>query len=170
MGVDELIEKLKSLIGKGVKISSIEKKLGLPKNNLSSIINGIKKMPEKWKPKLELYILDTEQPPKEDWEIELENLLDTPEHKKLVFDAQREMFDSGIVITKKEEERTTILRSGTKEWFDVLQKVRVQDLTNQNQNSPKEINTIPAHPKREDFTDAFEYAAAKNDWKKKYNL
>jgi len=166
----ELIEKLRLLTLSGVRISAIEKKVGIPKNNLSGVLNGKKPMAAKWQPKLEAYLSDLEQPTKEDWEIEFEKVLNTPEHKKLVFDAQREIFDYGIVITKKDEEKTVILKSGTKEWFDALQKVRVQDLTNQTPDSPKTINTIPAHPKREDFNDSFDYAAAKNDWKKKYNL
>jgi len=65
MGRNEILEKLKLLIQSGVKVSAIEVKAGLPKNNLSGVLAGKKKFPEKWVGKLEFFLNDLEQPKQE---------------------------------------------------------------------------------------------------------
>jgi recombination protein RecA len=54
--MDDLLEKLKDAIRLGMKKTQIESALDLPKNSLSAVINGSKKMPTSWVDKLTEYL------------------------------------------------------------------------------------------------------------------
>ena len=56
MEVSEIIKSLKSLISKGTKVSDIEKEIGMPVNNLSSILKSKRVLPKKWIQPLEDFI------------------------------------------------------------------------------------------------------------------
>jgi hypothetical protein len=61
---DDLI---KGLAGLGLKNAQIEKDLQLPLNSLSAVLNGKKRMPDKWCAKVREYLLlKNPPPPKED--------------------------------------------------------------------------------------------------------
>lgn len=59
----EIIEQLKLLNKSGMKIAVMESKIGLPRNNLSGIINGTRKPSKKSKEKFEAFFRDIENPP-----------------------------------------------------------------------------------------------------------
>lgn len=56
MEVSEIIKSLKLLIDKGTKVSDIEKEIGMPANNLSSILKEKRVLPKKWIQPLENFI------------------------------------------------------------------------------------------------------------------
>lgn len=56
METKEILKSLKLLIDKGIRISDIENTIGMPKNNLSSILKEKRVMPKKWIQPLEGYI------------------------------------------------------------------------------------------------------------------
>lgn len=60
MEQSEIIESLRYLVAKqGIKLASIESKLGMPRNNLSGIMRGKREIPNKWVEPLENYILNS---------------------------------------------------------------------------------------------------------------
>lgn len=54
--MQELIEQLKQLVEAGTTRGTIEESIGLPKNSLSAVLNGIKDMPPSWIPKIEAFL------------------------------------------------------------------------------------------------------------------
>lgn len=60
--MEQEIEKLKLLIQSGIRITALENGIGLPKNNLSAVLNGKKQMPQKWVEKIRVFLDNLEKP------------------------------------------------------------------------------------------------------------
>lgn len=70
---------IKGLLDLKLKIGVMEKEIGLPKNNLSGILNGSRSFPEKWVKKIEDYIRLKAEPPIEKFTMEeIEKKLHNP--------------------------------------------------------------------------------------------
>lgn len=54
--MQELILELKKIVESGTKKSELEESIGLPKNSLSAVLNGLKDMPESWVPKIKEFL------------------------------------------------------------------------------------------------------------------
>ena len=67
---NNLVEKLSDLLKNGWTKSKLEEQIGLPKNNLSSVLSGKKEMPAKWVLKIEAFLKNisnvTDVPVKQD--------------------------------------------------------------------------------------------------------
>lgn len=60
--MENLISSLKELVESGTKRATLEESIGLPKNSLSAVLNGIIPMPQKWVPKIESFLTTLEAP------------------------------------------------------------------------------------------------------------
>jgi hypothetical protein len=114
-----IIEKLKVLKVERGTISKIERAVNMPLNCLANYVNEQKVMPDKWVKPLSDY-LENYGVEKEDWELKLQSLFDSPEQKELRKQMCDEIFMGGCLITKQTEMGIEVLKSGSKEWFDVL--------------------------------------------------
>lgn len=154
MSVDEIFEKLSLLIQTGARPSWIEKKAGLPTNNLSSVLSGKKKMPEKWKNKLVPFLDGLEKPSTFNY------LISEQEAQLIMMKSLGIPVDSGSTFEQLVNAVIFLAGDYKGKWQEEVKK-------------GKEAGTagmIPPHPKKEDFKDSFEYGAAKSEWKIKYNL
>lgn len=62
MEANEILEKLRILIGTGMRVSTIEAAIKMPKNNLSGIISGSKKFPPRWQKNIQEWLESLEKP------------------------------------------------------------------------------------------------------------
>lgn len=54
--MQELIDELKKIVGSGIKKSDLEESIGLPKNSLSAVLAGAKRMPDSWEAKINAFL------------------------------------------------------------------------------------------------------------------
>lgn len=152
MDKNSVIERLNQLVQAGGKLKPIELTLNMPQNCLSNYASGKKELPGKWVKPLSDHLENLNKKRVvliecEDGKFIFMNPDGTTRKCKLVWVDEESKID-GIKVEKCDPISMKIKTAGKIE--------------------PFKSADIPPMPKREDFENSIDFAAAKNEWKIKY--
>ena len=141
----DYIALLKEDLEKGYSKSDLEKLVGLPKNNLSGILKGDRKLSKKSMLKIDKWMAS-----------------EKPNPLSVYFDKSRgeivktvnDILEGGIAITHSDTNGMV---------------KRIDPLSEEGQKAIALATKIPPMPLRTDFDNSIDFAAAKNEWKQQYN-
>ena len=154
------IELLNADLIKGYSKSDLEMLIGLPKNSLSGVIKGDKKLSKISQLKIQEWEASKKPSPLQVVEAKRQQALvklkmtTPPNPNSVLIDIQEQVKVNNLPENKAriEAERNEVPKRVT---------LRVYPF--------EEKDAIPPMPKREDYADNMEYSFAKAEWKRKYN-